>query len=189
VDELLERPRLSIGRRLVVVLGAPTGIALLEIALDDSGLLGNELVGVEGIGGLAAYESVGRAAPTPLTGCMPPVLGLANPVKLESAAVTGIPGAEAVAVALEGAGADAVLLGANVGGGLFRMLLSRQQSQPARAIPAHTRPIRPTTGFLPIGIPFPVRDETRRASPCATVRWVQAPGSSRPLSSTERAGM
>jgi hypothetical protein len=32
-----------------------------------------------------------------------------------------------------------------------------QHSQPARAIPAQTRPIRPTTGFLPIGFPFPVK--------------------------------
>ena len=166
---------MSVGRRLVCELDAPTDIGLLDMTPDGSGLLGDVPAGVMGIGALEPYGSAERAELTPLTGCVLPVFGLANPVILESAAVIGVAVAEAVAVALDGTEADAVLFGANVGGELKRVLLSRQQSQPARAIPAHTRPIRPTTGFLPIGIPFPVRDETRRATPCATVRWVQAP--------------
>lgn len=35
------------------------------------------------------------------------------------------------------------------------LLLLAHPPQPVRAIPAQTRPIRPTTGFLPIAIPFP----------------------------------
>ncbi len=95
-----------------------------------------------------------------LTGSVPPLLGLAKPTEPGSVPLTG---ALAVAVALPCAGAAVVLLGVNAGDGLYRLLSLRQQSQPARAIPAQTRPIRPTTGFLPIGIPFPVKNETRRA--------------------------
>ncbi len=43
--------------------------------------------------------------------------------------------------------------------------LDRQQSQPATANPTHKRPIMPATGFLPIGIPFPVKSRFHRAQP------------------------
>jgi hypothetical protein len=43
------------------------------------------------------------------------------------------------------------------------LLLRVVSPQPVRAIPAHTRPTRPTKGFLPIGVPFPCRDEKPRA--------------------------
>jgi hypothetical protein len=46
-----------------------------------------------------------------------------------------------------------------------RLLLLWQQSQPARAIPAHAAPISPITGFLPIGSPFPRRNEPRARQP------------------------
>jgi hypothetical protein len=80
-------------------------------------------------------------------------------VVLVAAAAAGVLVVEVVAAVLEGAAFEPKA------GGAFHLLPLHvsQQLQPVRANPAQTRPSRPTTGVLPIGIPFPCRDETRRA--------------------------
>jgi hypothetical protein len=81
------------------------------------------------------------------------------PVVAEAGSVPpGVTGVElAVEVPSVAEAALAVALG-YAGVGLYAWPLQlRQLSQPVRAIPAHKRPTRPTTGFLPIGFPFALK--------------------------------
>ncbi len=161
------------------------------------GLVGMVVADEPYAGGLVGIGSAVRVAPTLLTGMMPLVLvlGLAKPPAAGSELF-----ADTLAVVFEFARtgdagglvvAGAVLLaGMKAGDGLYRLLLVRQQSQPVRAIPAQTRPMRPTTGFLPIGIPFPVEMNHGVAPlPARACSGYVYPGISRPLSSTEWAAM
>jgi hypothetical protein len=103
----------------------------------------------------------------------------------EATAVAGVLGVVVVPVVLE-----AVALEPKAGGAFHLFLHLSQLLQPVRAIPAQTRPSRPTAGILPIGYPFPHVEMKRRApDPCAPASWVVSPGPGRPLASTGRAAM
>src|SRR5262249_20681991 len=117
------------------------------------------------------------------------VLGVGAPavpvVRLSSAATAGVSLAPFVAVFRMG----------NEGGVLnLPVLLLRQlrqhSPQPVRAIPAQTRPIIPTPGFLPLGFPFPVeRRDTPRQTPARPCPGFGSP--TRPVvpcAPTERGG-
>src|SRR5262245_10393005 len=69
--------------------------------------------------------------------------------------------------------------GLKAGGFLYAVPLLRQQSQPNTDNPIHNA-VKPTTGFLPIGFPFPVRESllprptpARFSSPAAGVHSCQ----------------
>jgi hypothetical protein len=143
------KPRLSIGRSVLCTVGEPPG--------SGAGV-------APGAGGVVATGSPDRAGP-PLIGMAPPET-VEKPVAVGSGpftvaddgvTVAGVPLAAGVVAAV-------LLVGTKVDVGT-RLLLLRQQSQPTRAIPAQARPIRPITGFLPIGSPFPRRDEPRARQP------------------------
>jgi hypothetical protein len=123
-------------------------------------MVGDEF-GIRGSGGIV------------LAGVMVPAAAAAIPLEagVAAPAVALVAGVAVFAVA-SGVAGD-VLVGLAIGlppnaDGLeyFGWVLLRVVSpQPVRAIPAHTRPIRPTKGFLPIGIPFPCRETTSRPTP------------------------
>ncbi len=68
----------------------------------------------------------------------------------------------------------------NAGDGLYFCRQFLQFSHPTRTIPAQIRPTITTTGFLPIGIPFPVNRATRpRITPARSRTNVLTPPASR----------
>jgi hypothetical protein len=119
-----------------------------------------------GAGALEATGSAGLPALLPVTGADPPemvvkALADSGPLTVADDTEAGTPvlGTDVFAAVL--------LVGAKVAGGVLlkRLLLLWQQSQPTRAIPAQAAPIRLIKGFLPIGNPFPRRNEPRARQP------------------------
>ncbi len=83
-------------------------------------------------------------------------------VAVDEVTVAGVPAIAGVVVVVD----VLLLVMAELGVVAKRLLLLWQQSQPARAIPAHAAPISPITGFLPMAeVPFPRRDEPRARQP------------------------
>ncbi len=150
----VSKPRLSIGRSVLCIVGEPTGIGLAVDVCGD---------------GVEATGSVGLLAPLLLIGIPPPDM-VENPVAVGSGPFTVAAAGVIVAAVPAVAGMVVVLVVlfmviAEFGVVATRLLLLWQQSQPARAIPAHAAPISPITGFLPIGSPFPRRYEPRARQP------------------------
>jgi hypothetical protein len=125
-------------------------------------------VGIGGAGGIVLLLLLEPAVAPPVTVVVPgpPTLAGAKPVMPDSVPFACVVPGVVVAAVPDGVPVVlvvvvvffAVELDPKEDGDVYfgRVLLRVLSPQPVRTIPAQTTPIRPTKGFVPIAIPFPV---------------------------------